>query len=312
MDISTQNPPTDDVDQASASVPARMAAAIRGFLKLCRRSCIHLWRALTSRPASSLIGPGDIDVFHFDTPSLGDAYDFRISVRCEWADRPSGPHGRRPRFWRRNAALTEARHDVKVRLQDQIRPIIRRIPPYRPAEAEEAVKDAIRESLETEEFICTVTVCVSPAEPVRKQLEEYWLNRMELAMHGDRSEALVEQLRTLRAKWQRFLAEGFETGDDPDRRRVAWLVPDAVTLAENSSDVAGTVRSVMDQRKEAATRLVDDLRDDVSEHDELDLLRFVVHHDTALRRIMDLLGLPLPPADEGTWLHDAADVVGAP
>ena len=72
-----------------------------------------------------------------ESPAMGDAYSFHIRVRCSWcvqatASGREGGDDRRIRDF-----IAKSRGVTRERLEEQIRPIARKFPPYRAAEAEE-------------------------------------------------------------------------------------------------------------------------------------------------------------------------------
>jgi hypothetical protein len=248
----------------------------------------------------------DPDVVVFDTPALGDAYEFRVSIRCEWQLETArdwrGQHAPLPS---QIQSLDEARGSVRPRLQDRARQVVRRFPAHRPAAAEQALMQELSDGMEANGLRCHTVACVDVPGEIRGQLQAHWRERMSYELRSDRSEVLIAQVGRLRRVWQEFLLDSLNPQPGPDGKDVTWLVPHALDLAEQPHDIAAKVRGLKKQRTDQATELTHDLSTLLTESKDLDVLEFMLRTDTALRETMKLLGVSLPAPTERSPLHDA-------
>jgi len=256
---------------------------------------------LTHVPTSS-----DPDVLLFATPTLGDAYEFRISIRCEWQLAAARDWRGEPNVLRTEvAALDQARTAIRPRLQDLARRVVRNFPPHRPAEAEQALTEALSGGVTANGLRCDPVACVTVPDEILEQLQSHWQEQMAYELRADRAEVLAEQVDRMRRTWQAFLLDSLHPEPGPNGEEVGWLVPHVLELAERPVGLAAKVRGLTDQRNTQAIGLASDLSALLNRSQDLDVLEFLISTDTALRQTMRLLGVPLPPPAEGSALHDA-------
>jgi hypothetical protein len=246
------------------------------------------------------------DVLRFETPALGDAYEFKISIRCDWQlDTIRDWRGESIVLPAHADALDQARVEIRPRLQDAARHVVRRFPPHRPADAERALAEALAAGLVVNGLRCHAVACVGPPDEILAQLRAHWQEQLAYELRSDRSEVLAEQVGRLRRIWQAFLLDSLNPEPGPAGEDVGWLVPHALELAERPQELAVKMSEITKQRHDQATGLATDLTGVLSRSQDLDVLEFLMNTDSALRATMRLLGVSLPPLAEGSALKAA-------
>jgi hypothetical protein len=121
-----------------------------------------------------------------------------------------------------------------------------------------------------------VTIC----DPVRVMQGEVWGQ----ILRRDAGFELAEQLRGLRTLWGEVLRGAL--GD--------WTERYAIQLAEKPSQTTEVITDMLGERRRAAEQQLVELNKTVTQHQDIDMLDFVLQTDSALRAIMMTLGVPLP------------------
>jgi hypothetical protein len=227
----------------------------------------------------------------FSTPAQGDAYDFLVSMRWRWTDghwstrwlkRPTGPG--RAEVW----------EDITV----ATRCMLRRYPPNMPAEAEAALNRRL-DDMAAEDGRWRARAEVGLDEAVREQQRESW--KRVLTQQADQKLAKLEReagyellndYTTLVQRWQDLLADvGIgEKGEKP----APYLGRYLVRLAAEPATAANVVDLLSDRREEKDDELLQAVIGAMTGRDQVNLLETDLAYDSALRRLVEWAGLPLP------------------
>lgn len=277
--------------------PARSRGRFRRWLS-------RVWNALRNRddlPALTTPAPvrdvrlrvNHTETVSFPTPARGDAYDFTVEIDlclCAIGEREE----------------QELRDMIRNRLPDLIaelkaaaRPVARRHPPYRPADAEQELGPAIREAAERTlagvpgegvELVGAPRVRVSPAPEIVQMRREHVGEQIAIEAEHERSALIAAHLGELRKVWCRFINDGLAD----------WRTPYGIDLAQHPEKATAIVYRMREDRKAEAQGLVETVAQVAAGHERLDLLDFVVAGDTALRRAYELFDIKLPDPDNGS------------
>jgi hypothetical protein len=152
----TYQPPTPGSWEEPDAPGAGRAFGARWWQERWRR----LIRFLRRSPASDmprikpLVMPDLLDIdepsdnFTIETPAQGDAFNFRIRVRCSWCIQATATEEEREKkIAEVRAFIEKSRTITRERIEERIRPVARTFPPYRAAEAEERLNDEIVDCL---------------------------------------------------------------------------------------------------------------------------------------------------------------------
>jgi hypothetical protein len=226
----------------------------------------------------------EFNIHDFDTPAKGDAYDFVVTISGAWTARGRFPDGTLDEFIKDNWAET-----VEI-IHTTVREHARKFPPHEPAKAEGAINDALchvippllarRHQDAACELSFSVRALVSMCDPVRVMQGEVWGQ----ILRRDAGFELAEQLRGLRTLWGEVLRGAL--GD--------WTERYAIQLAEKPSQTTEVITDMLGERRRAAEQQLVELNKTVTQHQDIDMLDFVLQTDSALRAIMMTLGVPLP------------------
>ncbi|MFC4534076.1 hypothetical protein [Sphaerisporangium dianthi] len=244
------------------------------------------------------------------TPAKGDGFPFSVRVRCDWevSAMADDDHMTKKTAEVRQS-LTRLRGTIQERVEAAIRPIARQYPPYRPAEAERAIGPALVSCMKDGEVKGNIRVWVDVCEPVRKDLEEVWRQRLLLDAQGEHRRVLVEQLRLRRDQWQEILLQSLRGVGEITAEKATWIAPYAMALAQEEGDATQVLRYMLKERFDESDRLFKALSDLVVDHRELEEFDFIVQSDSALRSLLHHLGVPVAPQenDGGRALEGARD-----
>lgn len=235
------------------------------------------------------------DSFTLETPALGDAYNFLVSVRCSWCVQATATRESRRRRAEEIARLiAQHRPVIRDRLEDTIRPIARRFPPYRAAEAEKSISKGIGECLSEGDIQVKVRVRVDVCPPVREDLRKIWQERLVEDARGDLKKASVELIGELQECWRDLLLKGLEGIGEVQTAKAAWIAPYALALAQDPQGSASEhLHNMITHRVSHAEGLLTDLGDLVTDQ-RTDAIEFAFGSDSALRAVLALLGVPIP------------------
>lgn len=192
------------------------------------------------------------------------------------------------------------------KVESEVRRRAREFPPYRPAEAESEIGEAVRGCLSDGQIQCTTSLRFWLSEDVRQQLEPIWTQKMLRDLETERSGELADQMRTLQESWSGVLSGGLMDLERALQGERAWMAPWALQLAENPSNVAGVMRGMLQERTKDGEKLLAALSQVTRRHQQLGAFDFVVQNDTALRSIMLALGLKLPDLPDDSPLREAS------
>jgi hypothetical protein len=259
------------------------------------------------------------DEFSFETPALGDGFNFRVRVRCSWTVQATASEEETKRktaevrdFIERSRAIT------RDRLEERIRPIARTFPPYQAANAEKALNDTIADCLNDGDVRVTVRTWIDVVDPVREDLQKVWHERLiaesgselerdlkkdQMVLSGDLKKAHVALLGELQEDWQKLLIAGLTGMGAVEEASATWLAPYALKLAEDPDNAAGYLKDVLERRVDHAERLLADLGA-LAIDDRVEAIEFAFQSQSALHRLLMYLGVPIP-APSGTADGDA-------
>jgi hypothetical protein len=236
------------------------------------------------------------DVFTLETPAMGEAYNFLIGVRCSWSVQGTAfPEHKKRRTQEVQRLIARHRPIIRERIEDTIRPIARGHPPYRAAEAEQAMRDELRECLSEGELQVKVRVRVDVCEPVRQDLRQVWQQRLVEDSKGDVKKASVELIGELQEAWRELLLRGLRGIGEVQVAKAGWIAPYALALAQDPEQSAGDyLRQMIEHRVRHAEDLLTDLSDLLVDQ-RVDAIEFAFGSDSALRALLSYLGVPVPP-----------------
>ena len=292
------------------------------------------WRRVTGRSRRTWVGdpfpppikmPTLLDVhepseeFIFETPALGDAFNFRIRVRCAWTVQATASEEKmEEKIAEVREFIQQSRAITRDRLEERVRPIARTFPPYRAAEAEKALNETLADCLNDGDVRVTVRTWVDVSDPVRQDLQKVWHERLiaesgskldsdlkmrQLDLSGDLKKAHVAQLGELQEEWRKLLVAGLTGIGAVDEASATWLAPYALKLAEDPENAAGYLKDVLERRVDHAERLLADLGA-LAIDDRVEAIEFAFQSQSALHRLLMYLGVPIP-AQSGAAGGDA-------
>jgi len=249
------------------------------------------------------------DTFTIESPAQGDAFNFLIRVRCSWCVQATATEEEREKktvevleFIEKSRAIT------RERIEERIRPIARRFPPYRAAEAEELLNREIVDCLNDGDVRVTVRVWVDVCDPVREDLRKVWQQRLTVDAEGDLKKVYVDLLAALQDAWQHLLVVGLEGIGTVPEAQTAWLAPYALALAQDPKNAASYLKGALDQRVDYTEKLLRDLGAMVVD-DRIEAIEFAFQSDSALRALLTYLGVPVPSKNGGNDGTGGADHV---
>lgn len=249
--------------------------------------------------------PGPLDIhepseeFVIETPALGDAFDFRIRVRCSWCVQAVAlPSERQQKIAEVRKLIAESRPTTKDRVEEHVRPVARQFPPYRAAEAEEALNRELVGCLNDGDVQVKIRTWVDVSEPVRTELQKVWRQRLTEDTNGDRKKAYTILLGELQESWQQVLLKGLENIGATEEAKTGWLAPYALALAENPKNAHRYLTEVLTKRVDHAEQLLASLSALALNEQRLEDLEFVFQSESALRALLVYLGVPVPSAED--------------
>lgn len=235
------------------------------------------------------------DTFTLESPAMGDAFNFLIRVRCSWCVQATATAEKRDeRTQQIRTFIADNRPAILERVEDTIRPLARKFPPYRAAEAEDEINKGLTGCLSDGDVRVTVVARVDVCEPVREDLQKAWRERLLLDCNGDFRQRHVEVLKELQDKWRELLLEGLEGIGEVQKAKAAWIAPYALALAQDPQQSAAEhLQTLVDHRVSHAEKLLANLSRLVVD-ERIEELEFAFQSDSALRAVLTLLGVPVP------------------
>jgi hypothetical protein len=251
--------------------------------------------------------------FVIDTPALGDAFDFKIRVRCSWCVQATAlPSERQQKIAEVRKLIEKSRPTTKDRIEEHVRPVARKFPPYRAAEAEDALNEVLVGCLSDGDVQVKIRTWVDVSDPIRTELQKVWRQRLTEDTNGDRRKAYAELLGELQESWQQVLFKGLENMGATEEAKTGWLAPYALALAENPKNAPRYLTEVLTKRVDHAEQLLAALSALALNDQRLEDLEFVFQSESALRALLVYLGVPVPSAkDELAATVDAGGGAGA-
>jgi hypothetical protein len=254
------------------------------------------------------------DEFNFETPALGDAFNFRVRVRCSWTVQATASEEEtEEKIAEIREFIEQSRAITRDRIEERVRPIARTFPPYRAAEAEQALNETISDCLNDGDVRVTVRTWVDVSDPVREDLQKVWRERLvaenaseldndmkmaQMNLSGDLKKAHVALLSELQEEWRKLLIAGLEGIGAVDEAKANWLAPYALKLAEDPENAAGYLQDVLDRRVDHAERLLANLGA-LAIDERIEAIEFAFQSQSALHRLLMYLGVPVPGATVG-------------
>lgn len=268
------------------------------FRRIARFVLFSRRRGLPEMKFKPPLGLLDIDepseTFTIESPALGDAYEFRIRVRCSWCVQATATEEEKEeKIAEIRDFIARSRVITRERLEDRIRPIARKYPPYRPAEAEAELNREIVDCLNDGAVRVKVRAWVDISDPVREDLKKVWQQRLTVDAEGDLRKANVDLLTELQVAWQRLLLKGLEDIGAAPEAKTGWLAPYALALAQDSKDAGELLQKALEKRVNHTERLLGNLGALVAD-ERAEEIEFVLQSDSALRALLIYLGVPIP------------------
>lgn len=300
--MSYKPPSPDDWDKPPERGDGRLFSARwwRARWKRLTRFARRSGRHADMPKVESLQMPALLDVhqpsetFTIETPAMGDAFNFSVKVRCSWCVQATATDAEKERKIKEVRDFIEKNRTVtRERIQETIRPIAREFPPYRAAEAEKQINREIVDCLNDGDVRVTVQAWVDLCDPVRNELKKVWLGRLVADADGDMRKANVVLLSELQAAWTKLLVEGLEGIGAVPEAQTTWLAPYALALAQKPDNAAQLLSSALNGRVEQTQQLLRDLSLMVVD-DRIEAIDFAFESDSALRRLLAYLGVPVP------------------
>jgi hypothetical protein len=234
------------------------------------------------------------ETFIIESPAMGEAYSFRIRVRCSWCVQAIATEAEKKRkIAEIRDFIARSRGITRERLEERIRPIARKYPPYRAAEAEAELNREIVDCLNNGAVRVKVRAWVDVSDPVREELKQVWQERLKTDADGDMKKAQVELLTELQGAWQRLLLKGLEDIGAVPEAKTGWLAPYALALAQDPEDAARYLKEALDKRVNQTEKLLHDLGELVTD-ERIEEIEFAFQSDSALRALLTYLGVPIP------------------
>ena len=189
--------------------------------------------------------------------------------------------------------IAKSRVITRERIEERIRPIARKFPPYRAAEAEEVLNREIVDCLNDGAVRVNVRAWVDVCDPVREDLKKVWQQRLTVDADGDMKKAYVDLLAEFQSAWQRLLVTGLENMGAVPEAQTGWLAPYALALAQDPKNAAAYLKGALDERVDQTEKLLRDLGAMVMD-ERIEAIEFAFQSDSALRRLLTYLGVPVP------------------
>jgi hypothetical protein len=235
--------------------------------------------------------------FDFETPALGDGFNFRIRVRCFWTIQATAPDEKREtEIAEVRKFIDDSRAVTRDRIEENIRPIARTFEPYRAAEAEKVLNDQLRHCIKGGDVLVTLRIWVDVTDPVREDLQKVWHNRLAWDAGGDLQKEQVRLLGELQERWEELLKAGMRDMGmemDVDLAETRWLAPYALALAQDPNHAAKYLEGALNDRVGQTEKLLRDLLD-LAVDERVEAVDFAFQTQSALLKLLAFLGVPVP------------------
>ena len=232
--------------------------------------------------------------FTLTTPAQGDAFEFEVTVLVRWELRLAAPgEPLRPADPYELAHFVGSiRPGVREVIEDRVRPVARRYPPYRAAEAEQELSRVLQGCFRDGDLQAAVRVRVDVCDPVREELRKVWVRRLVEYGEGEICKDGVRLIGELQELWHEVLRRGLAEFGEVDASRSSWIAPYALSLAQKPEDAATSLRRMLEDRVRHAEDLLNSLSGIVNDSDHVDALEIAFQSDNALRAVLRELGVP--------------------
>ncbi|RNL85759.1 hypothetical protein [Halostreptopolyspora alba] len=281
-------------------------------------------------PATVTLAIPDTLPHPFDTPSKDDAFTFHVKTRIVWkATVTDTDPERRDEMQREiNRFIEERKSVLRSEIMSHIRPLGRDLEPHRADELEKRVADeharihfvvpkrpdppahgpASRPGrdravvnapydLVDAQLYAWVDVC----DEIRAKRQESWLLRMEQVGAHERELQRIAELAERQERWRSLLIEAMKQLGHVDERNAMWITADALRLASDDAvDPARVLEDAIRVRADEGEQLTNTLADMIqtAQRQDAGLFEFAFSSDTALRRILEHLGVPVQDLDD--------------
>ncbi|MGH3244541.1 MAG: hypothetical protein ACRDNL_29515 [Spirillospora sp.] len=235
------------------------------------------------------------ETFTLNTPAQGDAFDFAVSVLVKWEVRGTAPGEplRQADPEELERFITSSRLGMREVIEEKVRPVARRFPPYRAAEAETEMARELQACFHDGDLQARVRVRVDVTDPVREELRKVWIARLHVDAKGDMRKDDVRLTSELQDLWHAVLRKGLTEFGEVDIARSSWIAPYALALTEDPKNAASYLQLMLEKRVGNAEVLLDHLSKIVLSGDHVDALEIAFQSDSALRAVLRELGVPM-------------------
>lgn len=235
------------------------------------------------------------ETFTLTTPAQDDAFDFAVSVLVKWEVRGTAPGEplRQADPEELERFIASSRRGMREVIEERVRPVARRFPPYRAAEAESEIARELQACFHDGDLQARVRVRVDVTEPVREELRKVWIARLHVDAKGDMRKDDVRLTSELQDIWHEVLRKGLTEFGEVDIARASWIAPYALALTEEPEHAASYLQLMLDKRIGNAVELLDNLSKIVLSGDHVDALEIAFQSDSALRAVLRELGVPM-------------------
>jgi len=223
----------------------------------------------------------ETDEFSFSTPAKGDGFAFLVDVRCDWC--ASGMKSEEDL----QAALAAQRANIREKIIADVRTKVRHIPAHRADEAEALFADGMNRCFVDGEVQCDAWIRVMPALEIANAQQTFALGLQRLDAERELTAARIAHMHALRDLWAEFLREGIRD----------WVAPHASHLAEVPHNLGPLIQNMLAERRADTDRLIEETGSTIARLEQVDVLDLVVKSETALRKTLELLGVPVPELD---------------
>ncbi|MEV1238473.1 hypothetical protein ACIBO2_44715 [Nonomuraea sp. NPDC050022] len=233
------------------------------------------------------------DTFSLSVPALGDAFDFTVTVLVAWEVRgtAAGEPLRHADPAELQRFIASSRQGAREVIEELIRPVARRFPPYQAAEAERELAKVLQACFHDGDLQAKVRVRVDVAAPVKDELRKVWIVRLHEDGKGDLRKQAVRLTSDLQDIWHDVLRKGLTEFGEVDIARTSWIAPYALALTEDPKNAASYLQLMLEKRVDQAEKLLASLSNITLSGDHVDALEIAFQSDSALRAVLKELGV---------------------